>query len=71
MIDEQALSGAADVLAQVGGRTQGVGETLGVASMVLGSPLRQYGMVASEKSLFIRISQDDFLPMLGNHPELE
>ena len=64
-------SDSKEVEAKSGGLTRVVGETFGVAALVLGASLRTYGMRAKDLSLFIRIGFDDFRPFLNNHPELE
>ena len=56
--------------AEAGGLQKGVGETFGVAALVLGAASRQYGMRANDMSLFIRITFDDFAPFLENNPKL-
>ena len=55
---------------QIGGVLKGAGETFGVAALVLGAPVRQYGMRANDRSLFIRIAFDDFQPFLNSIPKL-
>lgn len=77
-IDEQALTGkraekqTAD--ADPHGEknlTRGLGKTFGVASLVLGSPTRQYSMVTTEPSLFLVIQQDHFDEFLRFQPAIE
>jgi len=48
-----------------------VGDTFGVASLVLGAPERQYSMVTCEKSVFLVVSQANFQPFMDVHPQLE
>ena len=51
--------------------TRGYGETFGLASFVLNAPTRQYGMVTTERSLFLIISKENFRPFLSVNPTLE
>lgn len=42
------------------GLRKGIGETFGVASLVLGVPTREYSMKAVERSVLLLISEDNF-----------
>ena len=53
------------------GVVRGVGETFGVAAMLLGAQTHQYDMRAAERSLFIHVSFEQFRPFLAQHPSLE
>ena len=65
---DDAEAGVAE--AKAGGLLKGVGETFGVAALVLGATTRSYGMRATDMCLFIRIGFDDFKPFLESNPEL-
>ena len=68
---QEVEGGEGDSEAKSGGLERVVGETFGVAALVLGASLRTYGMRATTTALFVRIGFDDFRPFLNNHPELE
>lgn len=68
---DDAGSNGRDGTGEVGGITKGVGETFGVASLVLGAPTRHYGMVAVERSLFLVVSQENFEAFMHMHPGIE
>ena len=55
----------------MGGVTRGVGETFGVASLLLGASTRKYGMWANERTLLLHIPFAKFVPFLESHKNLE
>ena len=56
---------------EVGGITRGVGETFGVASLLLGAPTRNYGMWCAERTLLLHVPFHKFVPFLAQYKPLE
>jgi CRP-like cAMP-binding protein len=67
---DEADHGEGAAEAKAGGLLKGVGETFGVAALVLGATTRSYGMRAIDMALFIRIGFGDFTPFLDGNPGL-
>ena len=56
---------------EVGGIKRGVGETFGVAALLLGASKRKYGMRATERCLLLRLTFERLVPFLHANPSLE
>ena len=68
-INARALRGAGEELIKAGSR--GVGESFGVAALVYNAAERKYSATASEKTLCLVITKENFSKFLGQKPELE